>query len=36
MLSAASVSVTSQAKKIYDHVKAFTDDIRIIQDQSAA
>jgi methyl-accepting chemotaxis protein len=36
MLSAASVSVTSQAKKIHDHVKAFTDDIRTIQDQSAA
>ena len=36
MLSAASVSVTNQAKKIHDQVKAFTDDIRAIQDQSAA
>lgn len=36
MLSAASVSVTSQAKKIHDQVKAFTDDIRAVQEQSAA
>jgi methyl-accepting chemotaxis protein len=36
MLSAASVSVTHQAKKIHDQVKAFTDDVRTMQDQSAA
>jgi methyl-accepting chemotaxis protein len=36
MLSAASVSVTDQAKRIHEQVRAFTEDIRAIQAQSAA
>jgi methyl-accepting chemotaxis protein len=35
MLSAASVSVTDQAKKIHEQVKAFTADIRALQAQAA-
>ena len=36
MLNSASVSVTDQAKRIHDQVKAFTEQIRSIQTQSAA
>ena len=36
MLSSASVSVTDQAKRIHAQVRAFTEDIRAIQAQSAA
>jgi len=35
MLSSASVSVTNQAKTIHEQVRAFTEDIRAIQAQSA-
>jgi methyl-accepting chemotaxis protein len=36
MLNSASLSVTDQAKRIHDQVKAFTEQIRAIQTQSAA
>ena len=36
MLSSASVSVTNQAKRIHEQVRAFTEDIRTIQAQSAS
>jgi methyl-accepting chemotaxis protein len=36
MLNSASMSVTDQAKRIHDQVKAFTEQIRAIQTQSAA
>jgi len=35
-LEAASVSVTDQAKRIHDQVRAFTAEIRALQDQAAA
>ena len=35
-LSAASVSVTDQTQRIHDQVKSFIDDIKAVQDQSAA
>jgi methyl-accepting chemotaxis protein len=36
MLSSASVSVTNQARKIHEQVRAFTEDIRAIQARSAS
>ncbi|HEY2231203.1 MAG TPA: hypothetical protein VGI22_26390 [Xanthobacteraceae bacterium] len=35
-LSYASVSVTSQAKRIHEQVTAFTQDVRTLQAQSAS
>jgi methyl-accepting chemotaxis protein len=36
MLTSASISVTDQAKQIHEKVRAFTQEIRAIQEQSAA